>query len=275
MKISSSRLESSTRSRLNSQPRSGTRCSTGVRSFDDLLLADEDAADDRRRAVVDLHLGVGALRVDRRNAVDLTAEVGRRVLDRDLHDHGVGRGDLRRHLQHQHGVLERHGDGVVGDRLNRNLDALRDLRLDVVLRGQPRRREDAALAGPLERRERDVEVEGAVDGAEREPDRGRRVRRRRGSRRCSACSFAPRADVGRTLRAPRRPPIVPWLGNASGVVLPMSGIDAAVEAPLDADGPREVARRLDDARFDFDLRLGPIDASRAAPAAVSSRPAGR
>ena len=31
----------------------------------DLLLADEDAADDRRGAVVDLHLGDGALRVDR------------------------------------------------------------------------------------------------------------------------------------------------------------------------------------------------------------------
>jgi hypothetical protein len=32
-------------------------------------------------------------------------------------------------------------------------------------------------------------------------------------------------------------------------------VRAAVEAPLDPDGAREVARRLHDARFDFDLRL--------------------
>src|SRR5262245_22455355 len=63
-----------------------------------LLLAHEDAADDSRRTVIDLHLRVGALRVDGWNAVDLTAEVRRGVLDSDSHDHGVGGRDLGRHL---------------------------------------------------------------------------------------------------------------------------------------------------------------------------------
>ena len=144
-----------------------------------LLLADEDAADDRRRAVVDLHPGHRALRVDRRNAVDLSAEVRRRVLDRDVHDHGVRGRDLRRHLEQQHGVLELHGDGVVGDGLNRNLDALRDLGFLVVLRRQARRGQHASLARVLERGERDVEIERAVD-RRRAPGRWptRRPRRR-------------------------------------------------------------------------------------------------
>ncbi len=111
-----------------------------------------------------------ALRVDRRDAVDRAAEVRRRVLDRDAHDHGVGRRDLRRDPERQRRVLEGHGHGVVRDRLNRNLDALRDLGFDVVLRRHPRRRENAALARSLERRQRDVEVEGAVDRSEREAD---------------------------------------------------------------------------------------------------------
>ena len=66
--------------------------------------------------------------------------------------------------------LERHRDGVVGDGLNRNLHALRDLGFDVVLRRDARRRQDAALARSLERRQRHVEVERAVDRAERQAD---------------------------------------------------------------------------------------------------------
>jgi hypothetical protein len=84
-----------------------------------------------------------------------------------LHDHGVRPRNLRRHLQRQRGVAERHRDGVVGDGLNRNLDALRDLGFDVVLRRDARRRQDAALAVALERRQRHVEIERAVDRAER------------------------------------------------------------------------------------------------------------
>src|SRR6266550_3079085 len=56
-----------------------------------LFAADIDAADHRRVAVADEHLGDRALRVDRGNVVDGLAEVGRRVLQRDAHDDGVGR----------------------------------------------------------------------------------------------------------------------------------------------------------------------------------------
>ena len=175
------------------------RCSTGVWSLDVLLLADEDAADDRRRAVVDLHLRVRALRVDRRNAVDLAAEVRRSRSRSSIFMMTVLAAVICGvTAQHQHGVLERDGDGVVGDGLNRNLDALRDLRLDVVLRRQARRREDAALAGALERRQRDVEVERAVDRAEREADapRSRRARRRFTAVPVVSSSVAARIVVG-------------------------------------------------------------------------------
>ena len=39
---------------------------------------------------------------------------------------------------------------------------------------------------------------------------------------------------------------------------------AAVDAPLHADAAGEVARRRDDARFDFDLRLRTVERSRSA-----------
>ena len=184
------------------------------------------------------------------------AEVGRRVLDRDLHDHGVRRGDLRRHLQRQRGVLERDGDGVVRHRLNRNLHALRDLGLDVVLR---RRRAASTGCGPCP-------VVSSADSAtsrlnapltepEREPDGARRAG--------DAQVDRGRRVVGRRLAGPCVPPVrpvtLPWFGNASGVVLPSAGVDAAVEAPLHAERAREVAVRLDDARFDLDLRLRPVE----------------
>ena len=98
------------------------------------------------------------------------AEVGRRVLEGDAHDDRARRGDLRRHPQGQRRVLEGDGDRVVRDGLQRNLDALRHLRLDVVQRGDARRRQDPAVARLLERAQRDVEVEGAVDRSERQAD---------------------------------------------------------------------------------------------------------
>src|SRR5690606_40356531 len=50
--------------------------------------------------------------------------------------------------------------------LVRDLDALRDLGLHVVLGGDARRRDDAQRAFRLERAQRDVDVERAVDGAQ-------------------------------------------------------------------------------------------------------------
>ena len=65
----------------------------------------------------------------------------------------LARRDLRRHQQLERGVLELHRDTVLfGDDLNRNLEALRDFRLLVVLRGHARRRQNLDLALVLERR---------------------------------------------------------------------------------------------------------------------------
>ena len=111
-----------------------------------------------------------ALGIDGRNAVDRAAEVRRRVLEEHAHDDGVRRGDLRRDPQRQRRVLEGDGDGIVRHGLNRNLDALRHLGFDVVLRRNARRREQAAAARRLERGQHDVEVERAVHRAERDAD---------------------------------------------------------------------------------------------------------
>src|SRR5438876_2194531 len=68
-----------------------------------LLVGLEDSANDRRLPVVDEQRRQSALRVDRGNGSwsGRTAEVGRGVLEHDLHDHGVGRCDLRGYFQGQ------------------------------------------------------------------------------------------------------------------------------------------------------------------------------
>ena len=113
MKISSSWLSLRVSVRLNSQPSSGMLLTPGVLSSVDVSLRLQDAADDGRHAVGHLHLRFGALRVDRRVAVDRAAEVRQAVLEDDAHDDGVGAGDLRRHQQLQRRVLELHRDRVV------------------------------------------------------------------------------------------------------------------------------------------------------------------
>jgi len=72
-------------------------------------IADVDAADDGGLAVLDEHGRDGPLRVDGRNAVDRPAEVGRGVLEGDLHDDGVGGRNLRRHPERERRILEGHG----------------------------------------------------------------------------------------------------------------------------------------------------------------------
>src|SRR6185295_20334057 len=99
-----------------------------------------------------------------------------------------------------------------------------------------------AVAAALERRQRDVEAEGAVDRSEGEADctgsgGDAEVHRRRTS---GGAGGAAQAAVVRERQ--RR-------GVAEGRV------DVAVEAPLDAEGARVVLVRLDDPRFDFNLRL--------------------
>ena len=168
--------------------------------------------------------------------------------------------------QPQRRVLERRRHGVVGDGLHRDLHALRDLRGLVVLRRQARRREDAPLAAVLERGQRDVEVERAVDRSERQADRRRGRRDRQVDGRVAGPAGCRRADRS----GPAVPPdaaadrSVVRERQAGGVADRRVG--AAVEAPLDAERAGEVARRLDDARFDFDLRLRLVERARSAPA---------
>ena len=59
------------------------------------------------------------------------------------------RGDLRGHVQFEHRVHELHGNGVVDDRLHRNLGSLLDGGLLVVLRDDFRLREQLADAAVL------------------------------------------------------------------------------------------------------------------------------
>ena len=106
---------------------------------------------------------------------------------------------------------------LFGDGLNRNLHALGHFRRDVVLRRHPRRREQPAVARALERRQRDVEIERAVDRAEREADGARRAADAEVHARSVPCRR-------RALRARRsRPPRLPLFGNARFVVLPSAG----------------------------------------------------
>ena len=139
MKISSSWLSLRVSVRLKSQPSSGMRLSARRPVHVRALGCLQDAADDRRHAVAHLHLRVGALRVDRRVAVDGAAEVRRAVLEHDAHDDGVRAVICGVTIELQRRILELHRDGVVRDDLNRNLEALRHLRRLVVLRRHARR----------------------------------------------------------------------------------------------------------------------------------------
>ena len=106
----------------------------------------------------------------------------------------------------------------------------------------------------FERRQRDVEVERAVDRPER-ADR----------RRWSARRHAGRLTLGTLVVAvPSVPDVTPRAAAEAAAVRETPAlrrvaerrIDAAVEAPLHAECARVVLVGLHDARFDFDLRLG-------------------
>ena len=91
----------------------------------------------------------------------------------------------------------------------------------VVRRGVERMR---PLPRVLERRQRDVEVERAVDRAEREADRATSRRRAGRFTAVAASSLAvPAARIGRAPAVPpTRPPSEPLFGNARPVVLPIA-----------------------------------------------------
>ncbi len=86
----------------------------------------------------DQDLGLGPLRIDRRNAPDRVDEVGRVVLNQDVQDDRSFRGDLRGHGQQQRGGHELDVD-LGGRRVDdRDPNALLDLGLLVVLGGDLR-----------------------------------------------------------------------------------------------------------------------------------------
>ena len=163
---------------------------------------------------------------------------------------------------------KRRRDGVVGHGLDRDLDALRDFGRLVVLRRQARRREDPPLAGVLERGERDVEVERAVDRAERQADRRRGAAAAGRLTAVAALSLvpAPRGSVGPWRAARPRPPIEPLFGNARPVVLPICELARPLKPHWMPSARAKSRRGLDDARFDLDLRLRHVERARSAPA---------
>ena len=147
--------------------------------------------------------------------------------------------------------LNVHRDGVVGDHLNRNLRALRDLGLDVVLRRDARRRDDRQLALLLERGQREVEVERAVHRAERETEcRGRALHAQvHGVRRIAGA--AP-VTAG---AAPVRPPTMHAVRERQRRRVAQPRRRLAAEAQPGADLALERLVGDDDARLDLDLRL--------------------
>ena len=151
---------------------------------------------------------------------------------------------------------------LFGDDLNRNLEALRHLGLLVVLRRHARRRQNLDLAFVLERGERHVEAERAVDRAERQAERRRRAGHGEVDGRAAVLELG-RARIVRTLRhrslCCTRPPSVPRFGNAEAGRVAELRRDAAVEAPLHAERARRVAVGLENLRLDLDLRLGPVE----------------
>ena len=113
-----------------------------------------------------------------------------------------------------------------------------DRRLDVVLRHDPRPQQNLHLAVGLERRQRGVDPERAVQRAER--DRG---------------------AVGvRGWPCPAEPPEPRTeLGNANGSVLPSSGASAPEKPHLMPSSLANVLRRAHDARLDLDLQLRRVE----------------
>src|SRR3990172_3986167 len=122
------------------------------------VVGDHHPADHHRAPVVDQDLGGGGLRGQRRDAVDAgNTGVDGGVLNHDVEEDRAVGGDLRLDLQAEHHVDELGGDGVVHHRLHRDAGALLDLRLDVVLRNQPRLGEHLGDVAGLGRAQDDVQ----------------------------------------------------------------------------------------------------------------------
>src|SRR2546426_463789 len=112
------------------------RQAAGERNLCDILTlrCNNDTANNHGSAIRDENPRFRSLRIQRWNALDARdTGVDRGVLNEHVHKDRAIRGDLRRHFQFQHGVNELDGDRIIDGRLNRNLGALLDDRLLVVL----------------------------------------------------------------------------------------------------------------------------------------------
>ena len=113
------------------------------------LLGHDHAADYDRAAIRDQHFRIRFLGVNGRDALNARDRgVNRVVLHVHVHVNRAIRGDLRDDVEFQHRIHELDRNGVVHDGLHRDLGALLDDRLLVVLRDDLRLRDqlaDAAL----------------------------------------------------------------------------------------------------------------------------------
>src|SRR5271156_2026529 len=212
------------------------------------LLGDDYAADDHGGAVSNEHFGSGFLRVDGRNAFDARdGRIDLVVLDVHVHVDGAVRSDLRRDVELEHRVNELDRDGVVDDRLHRNLGSLLDDGFLVVLGNDLRLGDELADAAVF--CGGDDHVQGEISVSER-------VRK--------AAGWSSRAEVGEQRYGAGRQRRSADRERRSGGVNDRTGADrrsatdgaavrAETEAELGADFTREGAVGRDDAGLDFDL----------------------
>src|SRR5580704_11555957 len=125
-----------------------------------VLRRDDDSPDDDRAAVWNQYFGLRRLSVQRRDTLhagNTLIDLG--ILDEHVHEDCAFSRNLRRYFELQHGVDELHRDGVVDGRLNRQLDALLDDRLFVVLRHDARLGKELADAFGFRSADKEVERE--------------------------------------------------------------------------------------------------------------------
>src|SRR5205823_14111287 len=101
-----------------------------------------------------------------------------------------------------------------------------------------------------------VQIESAIDGAEREAEGARRAGHGHAD---SGRGSIEGAFAGSALNSARTTGDTALIGKRQTRRVAERVARAARHAPLNAEAAGELPRRLDDARFDFDLRLRRIE----------------
>src|SRR5262249_27347598 len=158
-------------------------------------------------------------------------------------------------FQRKRRILELSGNRVVGDGLIGNLYSLSDFGLDVVLRRDARRGQQAAVAASLEGRQRDVEIERTVDRSQRKADTTRRGCRTEIDRRRNCPRRRRRIRGSGTLDPAHSPAKAAVIWKREIRRIPKRRVDATHEAPLHTESPCKRLVRLNDSRFDLNLWL--------------------